>query len=66
MKLLLQLHVAVVAVTASYLTLCATDQNRAEDLCGFYALVVFVLAVCALLTERRVRHARTQNRPVNP
>lgn len=68
MKLLLQLHVATVAVTASYLTLGLANEHSAQDLWAVYATVVFVLAVVTLMTERRVRHdrPRPQSRPIHP
>jgi hypothetical protein len=58
MRLMLNLHVLTVAVTASYLTLIAFAQDDATDLLVPYAVVVFVLAVVNLATERRIRDAR--------
>lgn len=66
MKLLLHLHVATVAITVSYITLYLANQDAAETWCVSYAVVIFALTLQALLTERRIAHARTQNRPGHP
>lgn len=59
MRRLLRLHLAIVVVASSYLTLGVFAPTQARNLWAPYALLMFTLAVVNLLNERHRIHARS-------